>query len=236
MCIVITPRQARFVFEYCKDFNATKAYVRAGYAEQGAGAGGSRLLENVEVQEAIEEQKALLARVATLSPEWILNQWMLIASANPADLVKVERDRCPGCWELSDANLPPNPACSRCKGRGEERVIVTETSKLKGAAKALYAGAVQTKDGIKILMRDQTSALDNLSKYMGMLVERRELSGPGGGPLAMKTVTAADLSDDQLAAIIAAGMTQNALSDGSEGVSLGVSLDNANATVIDAIA
>jgi phage terminase small subunit len=204
---MLTDRQKRFVFEYCKDFVAVKAYVRAGYSESGAGASASKLLDNPNIQEAIEEHKEMLACVATLSPAWVLHQWMQIASANPNDLVKVDITCCEDCWaELSDRRLPPNPDCSRCKGSGESRVTISDTSTLKGAARRLYAGAVQTKDGVKVLMRDQDAALANLSKYLGMLVERKELSGPGGGAIPLSaTARPQELTDEQLMALASAG-------------------------------
>ena len=37
-----------------------------------------------------------------------------------------------------------------------------------------------------------------------MLVDRKEISGPNGGPVPLAHITADDLSDDQLAAILKA--------------------------------
>lgn len=92
---------------------------------------------------------------------------------------------------------PPVENCPVCHGRGLERVCVTDTRKLKGSARRLYAGVKQTKDGIEIKMRDQDGALQNISKYFGMILEKREHSGPGGGPIPLK-VSADDLTDEQL--------------------------------------
>jgi phage terminase small subunit len=232
---MLTDRQKRFVFEYCKDFIATKAYIRAGYSEGGAGQAADKLLKNTEVLDAIEEQKEMLASVATLSPAWVLHQWMQIASANPNDLVKVTVECCSQCWVIEDGRLPPNPDCTSCRGKGVSYVTITDTRTLSGAARRLYAGAVQTKDGIKVLMRDQDAALANLSRYLGMVVERKELSGPGGGPVPIAAVSASDLTDDQLAALASAGSSPLALNDGNMGVSAGVSHGAAIPTTIDAV-
>ena len=46
--------------------------------------------------------------------------------------------------------------------------------------------------------------MSNLARYLGMMVDRKEISGPGGGPVALAHLSADDLSDDQLAAILKA--------------------------------
>lgn len=99
-------------------------------------------------------------------------------------------------------NAEPHPDCPECGGLGQEYLHVEDTRKLKGPARRLYAGVQRTKDGLKVLMRDQDAALANLSKYLGMLVDKKEISGPGGGPVPLAHITADDLTDDQLAAIL----------------------------------
>lgn len=205
-------KQSRFVFEYTKDYNATKAYIRAGYSENGASASASALLAQPSIQAALKEREEMLAEVATLDCAWVLRQWMAIASADPNELVSVKQLACGDCYDDDTRQLlesnglgatlsNPNPACKVCKGHGEKFVSVADTSKLRGSARRLYAGAVQTKDGIKVLMRDQDAAVGNLARYLGMLVDKRELSGPGGGPVQLEAVTADDLTDEQLMAI-----------------------------------
>ena len=48
------------------------------------------------------------------------------------------------------------------------------------------------------------AALTNIARYLGMMVDRKEISGPNGGPVPLAHITADDLSDDQLAAILKA--------------------------------
>lgn len=99
-------------------------------------------------------------------------------------------------------NLEPHQDCPECGGEGVEDVYFADTRKLKGAAKTLYAGVKRTRNGIEILTRDKDAAVANLARYLGMMVDKKELSGPGGGPIAMANLTADDLTDDQLAAIL----------------------------------
>lgn len=217
---MLNDRQKRFAFEYARCVDGAKAYVAAGYSQNGATEGASRLLADPEIQEAIAEEKALLARVARLTPEWVLAQWMMIASADPSELVCVKQFPCAGCWtELGeyDARMPINPDCKRCGGTGERRTVVADTSTLSPAARRLYAGAKQTKEGIEIKMHDQPGALRNLADYLGMLNKgESKLLGPGGGPLQVLTANVTELSDAQLEALAAGALSQNGGS--SEGI------------------
>lgn len=52
----MTERQKRFVAEYLKDPNATKAAKAAGYSTKTAYSQGQRLLKNVEISEAVEKR------------------------------------------------------------------------------------------------------------------------------------------------------------------------------------
>ena len=54
----MTPKQRRFIEEYLKDFNATQAYIRAGYSERGAGQAAFNLLKNTEIKAEIERVMA----------------------------------------------------------------------------------------------------------------------------------------------------------------------------------
>ena len=65
-------KQARFVQEYCKDFNATQAAIRAGYAKNSAGQQAHDLLKNTEIAEAIEDRKEQLAALAEIDAAWVL--------------------------------------------------------------------------------------------------------------------------------------------------------------------
>lgn len=51
-------RQRQFVIEYCKDFNATKAALRAGYSEKTAYSIGHENLSKPEIKAAIEKYLA----------------------------------------------------------------------------------------------------------------------------------------------------------------------------------
>lgn len=80
-------------------------------------------------------------------------------------------------------NGDPHPECPECGGEGVEDVFFNDTDKLTGPERKLIASVKRTKDGLEIKMRDQDAALLHLAKHIGMLVERRELTGKDGRPL-----------------------------------------------------
>ncbi len=98
---------------------------------------------------------------------------------------------------------PPAADCPVCHGDGYERVMLADVRKLSGPARRLYAGIKKTKDGVEVKFRDQDGALKNIAQFLGMMIEKRELAGSGGGAIPVAHFTADELSDDQLAAIVA---------------------------------
>lgn len=104
-----------------------------------------------------------------------------------------------GFWKTN----PPHEKCPVCFGDGTLDTHAHSTRNLKGAAKLLYAGVKQTAAGIEIKMRDQDGALDYLAKYLGIDKKTLELSGPNGGPVNFNTLKPEELTDEQLAALIA---------------------------------
>lgn len=220
-------RVPRFVEEYCKDENGTRAALRAGWPESWAGVAACRLLKEPNVQALIVEQKARISRECLVEAADVLRDWLDIATADPSKLQRVRRVNCRYCWgegnrfqwkareyaeacdeEMKAADrerrspaLPdcsggfgfnriaePNAACPECEGEGVEEVFVADLETLTGPERKLFAGIKQTRNGPEIVMRDQDKARDNIAKYLGLLVERKELTGKDGQPLAMPSL------------------------------------------------
>lgn len=73
-----------------------------------------------------------------------------------------------------DARREPHPDCTECHGEGVGAIFPKDTRHLSPAARLLYAGVKQTKEGLEIKMRDQDAALVNVAKHLGMFVDRLE--------------------------------------------------------------
>jgi phage terminase small subunit len=65
----LTPKQERFVEEYCCDLNATQSAIRAGYSERTARAQGAENLTKPDIQKAISRRAKELQDAVGLTPE-----------------------------------------------------------------------------------------------------------------------------------------------------------------------
>lgn len=181
---MLSDRQYRFVIEYCKESNGTKAAISVGYSERSAGSIASEILTKPEVIAAIENHRKDLAGQARVNAAFVAEKLRQIADS--------DRPRC----------------CRYCYGI-DHRYQWTKGEYSKELGKALNAGSAIpemqggfgfTKDrdphpecaecyGDGVLYRlpsedkDRLKALDLLQKQFALQTERRELSGPGGGPI-----------------------------------------------------
>ncbi|MCK9327404.1 MAG: terminase small subunit [Bacteroidales bacterium] len=81
----------------------------------------------------------------------------------------------------------PHAQCPYCWGEGHMEVHAEDTRFLSPKAKRLYAGVKQTRDGFEVKMRDQDKAMENVARHLGMFVERKEVTGAGGGPIQIES-------------------------------------------------
>lgn len=72
------------------------------------------------------------------------------------------------------ATKEPNPDCPECSGEGKGKVHVHDTRRLKGAARQMYRGVHQGKDGLKALVGDPDRALEQVTKILGMYTSEDE--------------------------------------------------------------
>ncbi len=69
----LTAKRQRFVAEYLIDLNGTQAAIRAGYSPATARAQGSRLLTNVDIQQAVAKGALVQAEKSELNVAWVLD-------------------------------------------------------------------------------------------------------------------------------------------------------------------
>lgn len=211
----------------------TQCALDAGYAEFAAAESACNNLKSSHVLEAISEAERDLATSAGLTAEKVLREMITIAFADPTELVSIAVRPCSQCYDAETRKTmkdngfecDPNPDCQLCEGAGIRQVILTDTKKLSRAARKLFAGAHQTKDGIRITVRDQSVMVMALAKITGLVKDKTELTGPGGGPVQVTPVelkAPGEMSDAELEAAIRSRLAGKIASLGvAEGVSKG---------------
>lgn len=82
----LNAKQATFVSEYLKDFNATQAAIRAGYSPKTAGQIGGALLKKVEIQLAISAVQEKRLAKADIDGDRLLRELNRVALFDPRRL------------------------------------------------------------------------------------------------------------------------------------------------------
>lgn len=72
--MAMTPKKALFVAEYLKDLNASAAALRAGYSPKTAASQGGRLLQSVEVRQAIDAAMVKRAERVNVQADDVLRE------------------------------------------------------------------------------------------------------------------------------------------------------------------
>ena len=92
--MALTHKQQLFVDAYLRCWNATRAAIEAGYSEKTARQQGSRLLTNVDVQDAIQKKMAESA----MNTNEVLYHLAQIARTLPGQDVRRDPSGCASQW------------------------------------------------------------------------------------------------------------------------------------------
>lgn len=79
-----------------------------------------------------------------------------------------------------DGRKQPHPDCPQCSGEGSAYAHVKDTRFLSPAARSLFAGVKQTKDGIEVKLNSQDKSRELLLRHLGLLTDKLEVSGDLG--------------------------------------------------------
>lgn len=188
----LTNKQKAFVEEYLVDLNATQAAIRAGYSAKTADRIGPELLGKTWVSEAIQAAMAARSERTEITSDRVLQELAKIGFANMADYMKCTPDGDP---YLDFSSLTRDQAAAL--------VEVTVEDYLEGRGDD--ARSVRR---VKFKLADKRAALVDCGKHLGMFVERKEITGKDGKPLI--PTKPEEMTDEQLAAIAAAGSTTTA--------------------------
>jgi phage terminase small subunit len=186
----LSEKHELFVQELMKNGGRLYDAYRVVYPNAGAlhaiKANAARLRARRDVNERIDQLTRIAAQTAVIDRSVLLQQLYELVQANPAELVNVVTESCPQCWTpellaaaIDRGEIPdpdePRKDCTHCKGRGLQRLHVTDTAELSDAARLLYQGAEYKPDGsIKVHIADRLVARRELHELLGLKVSRSE--------------------------------------------------------------
>ena len=160
----VTPMRDRFVLEYLKDFNATRAAIRAGYSPKTAASQGQRLLKSAAVGKAIARAEAKLISKTDDQVENIMKKAATIAFMDPGQLV-----------DKNGALLPLDQMPEDAR-RGLTRL------KVKDLFDSNRANKTRIGRRCKLSFTSKIAALRLLGKYLGGTAQISEVAGRDGKP------------------------------------------------------
>lgn len=146
---MLSMKQKRFVIEYLKDHNATKAAIRAGYSKKGAGVQGHALLKNPNVGiEVIEREKHVMGKLE-ITVERVKRELELSGFSNMRHYIEIKGRTA----ELDLSNLTWDQAAA---------IQEFDTDKY---------------GRVKFKLANKTHALELLGRSLNMFSDRVEITG-----------------------------------------------------------
>lgn len=190
----LSDKHERFCAELMSNGGHLVDAYRAVYPNFGstaaAHANACRLRARQDVRERLDELTRLAAQHAVIDRAVLLQELYETATADPSEISRVVTEPCSKCWSddlafaaaadraiaagtgWPDPNTPQS-GCPTCRGHGVQRVVITPTHELRGAARRLYQGARQRADGsIEVFTVDTLAARKELHALLGLHVSR----------------------------------------------------------------
>lgn len=156
----LNSKHKRFIEEYLKDFNGTKAAIRTGYSPKTAAVQASQLLRNPNVKEHLEKRDKEITEGLKLSSSRTLKEIIKLAFFD-ARKFYTDNGNLRDIQDLEDA----------------------EAAALAGVETIRRKNGEETDTIDKIKFSDRRGALELLSKIQGMHVDKLELTGKDGKDL-----------------------------------------------------
>ena len=166
----MTPKQQRFVEEYLKDLNGTQAAIRAGYSKRTANEQAARLLAKDSVQAAVTEALEARSERTKIDADWVLTR---LASEATADL---------GDLYAEDGGLKPIADWPLIWRQGLVSGLDVDETFEDGQKRGQVT---------KVKLSDRIKRLELIGKHVDVqaFADRKELTGPGGGPIQVAELT-----------------------------------------------
>lgn len=183
MGVLENPKHELFAQELAKGKTATEAYVLAGYKDNDGNA--SKLA--AKVQDRVKEITGKAAEKAGVTIERVLAELAKIGFANMLDYITINGSGEP----IIDLSV-----LSREQAAAIQEVIVDTHNEREGEDNVSVRR-------VRFKLLDKRAALVDMGKHLGMFKERVEHSGPHGGPIETKDVSARELLTSRIAGLAA---------------------------------
>jgi len=170
------PKRERFCQEYLIDLNGTKAAERSKYSKHTANEQAARLLANVSVKARIAELKAIRNERTRVTQDRVVKELAMLGFSDLQNYITI--DPLTGAIQAKGFEDMPPGESRALKAIKEDRAIKEDAD---GKGVTVY-------DKVSFTMHDKIRALEILAKHLGMLVERHEMMGEGGGPIKIEYV------------------------------------------------
>ena len=128
----MTAKQQRFVSEYLKDCNVTQAALRAGYSEKSAYSIGQRLLKNVEVKLAVEEEMERLRTENTADSQEVVEYLTSVMRGREKETVPIVVGE--GVQELTEKPVGAKDRIKAAELLAKRYGLLTERTELSGVS------------------------------------------------------------------------------------------------------
>lgn len=154
--MALNHRQRRFAEEYIVDGNATRAAVRAGYAERSAHTTGGRLLKNDEVAALVRAGQERLAERTAISAERVMREYARMGFANMTAVARWG-PAVPDGVEFHDSDGLAADDSAAVAQVASERSLHYKDGDLVGETVTL-----------RVKLHDKKGALDAMAKRLGL--------------------------------------------------------------------
>lgn len=158
----LTPKERRFVDEYLIDLNATQAAARAGYNPRRAKQTGYELLRRPRVAAAITKAATQRSERVLGEADDVLRELFALGCSRLTDWMS---------WDVDEKGAIKNVRVKASAMLAPETVASIKELRIRAD------GSVDLKTHAK------DPALALLAKHFGLVNDRVEHSGPGGGPI-----------------------------------------------------
>jgi len=149
----LSDKQKLFCDEYLKDFNATRAYMKAynSMNEKSAGVEGYKNLRKPKVTEYIARRMKDRTKRTEIDQDYVVKKLKNIADANIKDIVEID---------------PENYS-----------VIVKDINSIPDEVAYAINAIESTRDGIRVKFCSKEKCLELLGKHLGMYQDNLNIKG-----------------------------------------------------------